>query len=116
LRYYALRGEFELARRVGCALDAVGEAGDASFAEELTGSVADRQEADYTLVNIDNPALPAVQMNAERLREATCDIVNQRKPFCFWLSADPFFLLIGLIGFLFDFPVRDRFVGTVAGC
>jgi hypothetical protein len=66
------------------------------------------------LVNINDPVLPGVQMNAKRLRKPARYVIDQRKPF--GLSAVPIFFLLGLVGFLFVFPVCVSLADTVVGC
>jgi len=109
--------KFQLTRRFGCVLNAISETSGTGFAEQLTGAVADGPQADDTFVNINDPVLPSIQMNAKRLRKPARYVINQCKPL--GLSAASFFffffLLICLFGYRL-FALGGGLVRAVAGC
>ena len=106
------REQFELAGREWRPLDAVGKARGALVTEKLTRPLRDRQQADDALLGLDDPVLPGIKMDAERLREAAHDVVDQREAFCGFAAAAVFFGL-RVVGLLFGVTGRFR-VGAIA--
>ena len=106
--------QLELPRGGRSPLDAIGPTRYLCGPEELPRPLADRQKPDDALFCLDDPSLPDIEMNAQRLREAANDVEDQRKTFCGLSAAGVFFvvLFVSLFFVLFG-PVC---LGTVAKC